>query len=268
MPKKAKHPVRTTETTLAIIETLDESDGANITELDSRLDVGKSAIHNHLSTLREHGYVFKADNEYHLGLKFLSIGGNIRENNQLYRKSKYIIENLEQGTEESFTLLTEEYGRGAVLYHSKGNQTVAKNIHIGQRPYLHSTAGGKAILAELPTDHVERILKQHGLPRKTENTITNRDELFEHLDQIHDQGYATNKGEWLASINGIGTVITNGNNTVLGALSIVKPANSHTRDIDDDVIIERIQEGADMIESDIGYPWESDKFISAKHISL
>lgn len=34
---------------------LDEADGARIFELEDRLEMTKGAIHNHLSTLREHG---------------------------------------------------------------------------------------------------------------------------------------------------------------------------------------------------------------------
>lgn len=72
---EAKYPIKATETTLTIIEELKSEDGGRVTELAESLDLAKSAVHNHLSTLMEHGYVIKEGNVYHLSLKFLEIGG-------------------------------------------------------------------------------------------------------------------------------------------------------------------------------------------------
>lgn len=82
---EAKHPVRTTEKTLRLVEELMEQGQCRVTELADELDMGKSTVHNHLTTLREHGYVEQVGEEYRLGLKFLEVGGNTRKSMEIYQ---------------------------------------------------------------------------------------------------------------------------------------------------------------------------------------
>lgn len=267
MPKEAKHPVRATETTLTIIEELNYLGSAGITELADRIGITKSAVHNHLSTLQEHGYVKKSDNKYQIGLKFLDIGGNAKSRNELYRTAKSTIEKLEIQTNAMFRLLTEDEGRGVILYQSERSRSVSEKSHIGQRPPLHSTAGGKAILAASPQQRIERIVERYGIQAVTENTVTDRDELFGELERIRERAYATEEEEWLPGIRGVGTALTDENGTVLGAITVVYPLGesdaSLSKQQDQKELLQRI---AETIERNIEYSWYNpNKFIKMKH---
>jgi DNA-binding IclR family transcriptional regulator len=55
---------------------------------------------------------------------------------------------------------------------------------------MHWTALGKALLAQFPDERVHGIVDRHGLPRATENTITDRDELFAELERIRERGFS------------------------------------------------------------------------------
>ena len=59
MPKKAKHPVRTTEKSLEIVSELNRTGETRVTTLANELEMGKSTVHNHLTTLEDHGYVVR-----------------------------------------------------------------------------------------------------------------------------------------------------------------------------------------------------------------
>ena len=80
--------------------------------------MSKSGIHNHLSTLREHGYVIKQGNEYSLSLQFLSLGGHVRNRSPLYRHGRSKIDQLAADTGMLANLTTEESGRAVYLYQS------------------------------------------------------------------------------------------------------------------------------------------------------
>ena len=157
MTKKANHPVRTSEKTLELIETLDTDDGFRLNELEDRLEMSKSGIHNHLSTLREHGYVEKEGDEYSLSLKFLSLGGHVRSRSPLYQYGRSKIDQLASDTGMLANLATEEGGRAVYLYQSRGNYAVHLDTHVGYRLRLHNIGIGKAILASLPRDRVELV---------------------------------------------------------------------------------------------------------------
>jgi DNA-binding IclR family transcriptional regulator len=191
MNETANHPVKTTEKTLRLIETLDTEGGLRLTEPEDRLEMSKSGIHNHLSTLREHRYVVKQGHEYSLGLQFLSVGGHVRSRSPLYRHGRSKIDQLAADTGMLANLATDEDGRAVYLYQSRGNYTVSLDTHVGYRLPLHNIGIGKAILASLPRERVEAIIEEWGLPEATENTITDRETLFEELSAIRERGYAT-----------------------------------------------------------------------------
>lgn len=267
MPSNAKHPVKTTEKTLEIIEILSETGSAGVTELADRTDLGKSAVHNHLTTLREHGYVTRSGEEYQLSLKFLTLGGRVRNQHELYRIAKSTVEKLEAETMGMYRLLVEDEGRGVILYQSERSKAIADKSYIGQRPPLHATAGGKAILASLPDERVDVILDRHGLPAVTENTVTDRDRLLDELDRVRERGYATEEEEWLIGVSSLGTTITDENGTVIGAICLVKPlTESSATEFDNDKRVELLEDAAETIEINVEHSWyRPNKFLKLKH---
>jgi DNA-binding IclR family transcriptional regulator len=95
--------------------------------------------------------------------------------------------------------------------------------HDRVRLFLHSTAAGKAILAELPRERVLEILDRWGLPRQTSNTVTDRETLFEQLELVAERGYAYNDRECFDGYHGVGAVVRGIDGSILGALTIGGP---------------------------------------------
>ena len=255
MNETANHPVRTTEKTLRLIETLDTDGGLRLTELEDRLEMSKSGIHNHLSTLREHGYVVKQGHEYSLSLQFLSVGGHVRSRSPLYRHGRSKIDQLAADTGMLANLATEEGGRAVYLYQSRGNYAVSLDTHVGYRLPLHNIGIGKAILASLPRERVAAIIEEWGLPEATENTITDRETLFEELSAIRERGYATDDEERTEGLTCIGApVLLDG--AVLGAISISAPTKRLGNSGFDDDITAEVESTAHELALDIKYARE------------
>lgn len=249
----AKHPVRTTEKTLALIEELMDRGPCGVTELAEGLDMGKSAVHNHLTTLQEHGYVLKTGDEYQLGLKFLEVGGSTRKSMEFYQVAEPEVKSLADETGELANLLVEEQGMGVYLMRSKGEEAVDLDTYAGLRTHLHTTALGKAILAHLPESRVEEIIEQRGLERKTPRSIGSREELFEALDGVRDRGYAIDDGERLEGLRCIAAPVKDSTDEVLGAISVSAPAS---RVSDEDLqgeLPERVLSAANVVELNINY---------------
>jgi IclR family acetate operon transcriptional repressor len=238
MTEKATHPVRTTAKTLSLIDHLDESDGARIHELEARLDMSKSAIHNHLSTLREHGFVRKDGNEYRLSLQFLALGGRLRSRLPLYQFGRSKINQLADDTGMLANLMTEEGGRGVYLYQSRGDHAVDLDTHVGYRIRLHYIGIGKAILAHCSGERIDEIVDRWGMPEATENTITDREELDTELARIRERGYATDHEERTPGLTCIGAPVEV-DGEVLGAISISAPTKRlGSEGFDEDIVAE------------------------------
>ena len=97
--------------------------------------------------------------------------------------------------------------------------------YVGRRFYLHQTAAGKALLSRLSQPEVEEIVDRWGLPARTENTITDPEELYEELDVIRDRGYSFNREEQLQGVKAVGVPVTGPDDRVIGAFSVASPAN-------------------------------------------
>jgi len=83
------------------------------------------------------------------------------------------------------------------------------------------TAIGKALLAGLTDDQVERILPER-LPAETANTITDRKELLADLHRVRASGVAYDREEFTIGISAVGAEIRDSSGGV-AALSIPVP---------------------------------------------
>ncbi|MDL5363459.1 IclR family transcriptional regulator [Halalkalicoccus sp. NIPERK01] len=216
--------LKTTETSLEVVDALYELDGGRIDEIANHLDAAPSTIHRHLTTLRAHDYVTKRGDVYHLGLRFLTIGGYIQHNERGYQLAKDKVQQLALTTGERVQFITEEHGQRVYIHASVGEDAVQTDAHIGKRGPLHCSAAGKAILAALPRTRVEEIIDTRGLSRVTPNTITDRETLLEELQEIANRGVAFNKQESVMGLNAAGTAVKRPDGQVLGAISISGPA--------------------------------------------
>lgn len=250
MAKQEEHGQRieSVEQAFTIIETLEALGGARASTLAEELDLPKSTAHVYLSTLHSLGYVVKETYTYRPSLRFLERGGFARQEVPLFPAARPHVDELSRTVGEVATLGIEEGGRRVLLYSSESHHGVFDNSPTGVFTPMHSTAMGKAILANLPEERVEAIIEEHGLPAATENTTTNRISLFAELDHIRHQGFATEDEERREGIKAVAVPVFGGNHTVLGAVAITGPKNRLNRTADDVELAETIKETVNVIE--------------------
>jgi len=211
-------------TLLNIVSELAGQTGLGITELAERVGVAKSTVHHHLTTLHDEGYVVTDDSQYRLGLQFFQVGERVREQIPVYQAAKAEIEEMAEETGELALLMVEEQGLGVYLDKAAGESAVDIDAPIGRFATLHNRALGKAILAHFDEGRVEAIVEEHGLAATTDQTIQNRERLFEELEQIRSDGIAINREESIEGLHGIGAPILDADDTVVGAISIAGPS--------------------------------------------
>jgi len=217
----------TVERACDVVETLQEYDGATVSDLAEHLDMSPGGVYNHLATLRERNYVVKRGETYHLSLRFFNRGMYVRNQRLLYTAGKHEIERLAEETGEYAHLMAEEFGRGLYLLKVKGEKAISEEFEQQKQEYpdyLHLSSTGKAVLSELPRERVEEIVDQHSLPAVNENTITDKESLFQELETIRDRGYALNDQEEIRGTRAIGAPIMTEDH-VYGAVSISGPVS-------------------------------------------
>jgi DNA-binding IclR family transcriptional regulator len=249
--KGGRRSIKSVETAFAIVESLRELESARVTELSVHLDMSKSTVYHHLATLRDLGYVVKAGDEYQLSLLFLNLGKQTQESKRIYQYARGRVDELAEKTGEKVHLMTEAGGYGIYLYQARGSEAVGRDLPIGQRDHLHHSAGGKAILAHLPSKRVDEIVEQHGLAALTENTITDRDDLRAELREIRERGYSLNLGEEVTGVHAIGAPIFGREGELVAALSISGPTSRLSEDRLHDEVNQLVQNYVNIIEIEL-----------------
>ncbi|GAB3031684.1 IclR family transcriptional regulator [Natronobiforma cellulositropha] len=220
-----KHPVQTVDRMLDIVEIIHEQDGAGVSEIAEQVELGKSAVHNHLTTLANREYVDKDGDQYHIGLSFLSLGAYARNRTPIYETGRSQVDTLADRTGELVNLLVEKNGMGVYLYQAKGENAVELDTHEGKRVPLHCTAVGKAMLAFRPTEEVDEILDTHGMEPVTAHTITDREEFHAQLEEIRERRYAIDNEERLNGLRCIAAPITDDQDRSVAAVSVSCPVH-------------------------------------------
>ena len=230
MAANDKEKLKTIERGFSILEWVRENDGGQVAEIADDLELSSSTVHRYLNSLDSEGYLVKEEGSYHLSLDFLALGEHARTRKDAYRNAEEYTEMLsdESGCRSSF--IVEEGGRGVYLYTSPGDHGVWTKSTIGKRVPLHVTAAGKSILACLPDDRIRRILDEHGLARKTDQSITDEEQLAEELERIREDGYAFNDEEQIEGVKAVGAPVKDSEDRVIGAFSVSGPANRLTED--------------------------------------
>jgi DNA-binding IclR family transcriptional regulator len=223
MAQNESGTIKSDYTLIRIIEALKELSGAGVTEVADHVGQRKGTVHKHLKTLAEEGYVTNNDGLYQLSFEFFNLGGYVRDNTMIHVIGRKHVTEISNQLDEMVLLGIKERDHGHFIFRSKDKYGLMQSIPIGEQFELHQTATGKAILAELPKPEVERIVENTGLPKSTEQTITDRETLIEELEKIRNQGYAINMGEKSSSIWGVSAAIRNPNGGEMGAITVSMP---------------------------------------------
>jgi IclR family acetate operon transcriptional repressor len=238
---------KTTETSLLVLEAVADLEGATLTDIADYTTLATSTVHTHLRTLENAEYVTQMDDEYHLGLKLFHIGEIARHRDGRYRLAKQTAYDLANRVGEEVNFAVEEYGRSIILF----DETTApsdEGFQVGRYFHMHSSASGKAMLAEYPDDRVEAVVDRWGLPELTENTITDFGELRAEIDDIRERGYAVNRQEELNGLRAVAMAVTEPDGSVFGTLDVSGPSY---RLPDPDEIVNHLRPAVRELESAI-----------------
>lgn len=217
----------TVETACDVIDALRDFQGATITELADELQLSKGGVYNHVATLRKKGLVDQREGEYVLSYGFCNLGHHVKVQSEVYKKGRDEVDWLVEKTEETGNLMVEHNGQGIYLYKQIGREAIPDDYHNSLQEYgdpLHWSATGKAILANLPAPRIEKIIDHHGLPEKTDNTITEKNKLLDELEKTRERGFALNDEEQISGVRAIAAPICK-DGSVLGSIGISGPVS-------------------------------------------
>jgi len=223
-------PVKTTLTSMRIVEEIRNQDGATLADLTATLDHGRTTLYNHLSTLHQEQLLTKQGEEYHVGLRFLEFGEYARNRRSVYTPAKVQVYRLAEATNEEAMFAVEENGLMHTIEYVMGDanpsnpEAGSEFIKVGSTYKMHNSAAGKAVLSQFSVDDIKAVIERHELPATTERTITDESELLEELERVQERGYALNDEELRRGYRSIAVPVLGVDDEVIGAFSVGGPA--------------------------------------------
>jgi len=212
---------KTTQTSLRVLELVIKHEGLSLSELNDMIDKPKSTLYNHLTTLEECRYLVREGDTYEQSFRLALLGDQTRRRTKIDEVSTDIVKNLADRTGEEVNFSVLEHGR-LLIVQGASDRSETKNIDYRTEYYLHNTAAGKAILAEMDREHVQHIIDEWGMPKETEATITDPDQLFEELSTIAERGYSVVDEEFAPGLVSVGAPVHK-DGTIIGGLSVGGP---------------------------------------------
>ncbi|SMF34958.1 transcriptional regulator, IclR family [Priestia filamentosa] len=196
-------------------------------DLSKKLEISKSSLYSLLNTLEILGWITKEEGDtYSLGhsLGALSAG---------YFHQFDILQSFYKEASSSVLSINEHIQlgilkEGDVVYLGKmeGDSRVRLVTDPGMRFPAYASAIGKIQLIQYSKEQLKQIYASHKLEKKTSNTITNIDELYDNVQRAKQRGYATENEESAIGFHCVAAPIYNFENKIIAGVSFTMLENS------------------------------------------
>ncbi|MFB6152564.1 MAG: IclR family transcriptional regulator [Haloarculaceae archaeon] len=243
--------IQSVETALAVVDAIRAHEPVGLTTIAAEVDCSKSTVHHHVTTLLKQGYLVRAGGKYSLGPVFLSLGGQVRARQALFRFGRDAVDSLADRTGEQARLVVECDDAAVTLYQVPGERGHATDTHVGTSEPLYCTAAGKAFLADRTDGGVDAYLDGRDLEAHTADTVTDAPALRDELRSIRADGVSFDDGERYAGVRSVASTVGTGAGSPPGAVVLSAPVER----MDDERFLvtapEEVQSVAGTIASDV-----------------
>jgi DNA-binding IclR family transcriptional regulator len=219
----ATQSVPALEKALSILEMLAASRaGLSLPEIVKRSGLPKSSVHCILVTLQRQEYLYRNETtgRYMFGLKLFSLANMALSGLKLREQAVPYLYSLTQQTHLTTHMAILEQNEAVLVAKVTGPLASRLATWLGKRMEVHCTGLGKALIANLPEERLNELLRERALPRHNENTIVSPRRLKEDLANVAKRGYAIDDEEDEIGLRCLGAPILDHTGSVVAAISI------------------------------------------------
>lgn len=267
----AKYPVKSLAKALRILDTVGRyQQGTSIAALSKELKMGKSTVHRLLATLRDFDLIWfdPTTSNYALGARILRWSDLLVQQNLLVRHGLPILRDLVSAGRETANLAILDGTDVLYVAQFESMERLRLSEAVGNRQPAHSTALGKALLATMSDEEVERLYSKVDILKSlTANTIADKRRLKEHLQKVKNEGVAYDFEENVVGVICIGAVVRDFTRKPIAAMSVSLPIQ---RLRGDNLITlrENLLHAVNRLSSELGYsPSDGSGDVSSRAVA-
>lgn len=193
---------------------------ATVAKAAEGLGITRTTCYHLVNTLAHKGFLRKnADGKLVLGPAIASVANVFVQQIRPETALLPVVTGLLERTQESIYLSVWDGERAVCLFSMEG----ARHLRVsalapGFSGFETCRTSGKAILAFLPDDELERYLSTHELIARTPHSFTNAEQLRMELAAIRARGWAYDLEEYELGVCGLGAPFFNALGKVAGAI--------------------------------------------------
>src|SRR5579871_6837052 len=198
MPANHESPSVAVERALAILEAVaQEPDGLSNAEISRKLQIPKSSASYILRTLEKQGYLHRDANsgKYRVGLKILSLSRGALSGIDVREVALPIMRRLTEKTNLTCHLAILDGPEAVYIEKVEPQGFIRMDTWVGRRMRVHATSVGKALVAHIAPERLEKILAERSMEKRTPKTITSMPRLLKELEKVRAQGYSIDDEE-------------------------------------------------------------------------
>lgn len=190
--KTDQNTIKSLDRAMAVFEYLSETQGKTLSVLASDLRQSPATIYRILVTLESRGLVEldQSDQVWRIGPRAFIIGSSFLRRTSLIDRARPILRDLMETTGETANLGIEQNGHVLFVSQVETHASIRAFFPPGTLSRLHASGIGKALLAHMDSNRVERVLFSSPLESFTEFTHTSREALSEDLKDTRERGYS------------------------------------------------------------------------------
>lgn len=217
-----------------------------VSEIARELGLHKNQVHRTLKTLVDAGFLQMCPDsaKYSLGFGAFELGVEAGRRINLIPEARPLLEKLASEIHATVSIRVEDGDVTVVVENieSPGRLRV-HSLHGNRRTWHFVGSGAKLFSAYLPADRLDRLIREHGLRRFTENSITRREDVEKELVRIRKQGYAVSKGEHYPDIFGVAAPILCPSDNLLAILVAAMPYTGISKNRQGQIVRKVVQTG-------------------------
>jgi len=255
MSSNHESPSVAVERALAMLEAVaQEPEGLSNAEISRKLQMPKSSASYILRTLETQGYLNRDEGsgKYRVGLKILSLSRGALSGIDVREVALPIMRHLVEQTNLTCHLAILDGPEAVYIEKVEPTGFIRMDTWVGRRMRVHATSVGKALVAHISQERLEKIIRERPMEKRTPKTITTFPKLLKDLEKVRAQGYAVDDEENNMGARCVGAPVFNQSGTIEASVGLSGTINQvHAQTMPR--ILEHLKDAARHVSMQLGY---------------
>ena len=224
-----------------------------IEEISSIAGLPQSTCYRFINTMKDRGLIELDPNigKYKLGVRLMKLESVIQASLDITKIALPFMQELNLISGETAQLMILSNDQAVCVERVESFGVLRVMPYKGSAIGLHAGASGKAIMAFLSNEEQDRIIKEKGLKKYSQNTITDPERLKIDLRKIRNLGYAISNQEIYTGVNAVAAPIFNHSNRARSSIGLAGPSERFSQKKIDQVV-NQILTAAQKITDQLG----------------